>query len=110
MFIAPVTNKEVKTIMNGLKNSSAGCDSIKPITLKAVAEEIAEPLTHVINLSISQGIVPSEMKLGRVVPIFKAGCHSDFSNFRPVSVLPCYSKILERVSYDRISYLVTIYW
>ena len=63
---------------------------------------ISEPISHIINLSISSGIVPKEMKIARVVPIFKSGDRDHFSNYRPVSVLPIFSKLLERVVYNRI--------
>ena len=51
----------------------------------------------VINLSLSSGIVPNRMKIARVVPILKNDDPSLFVNYRPISVLPCFSKFLERV-------------
>ena len=68
---------------------------------------ISAPLTHIVNLSIMHGILPDQMKVARVVPISKAGDKSIFSNYRPVSILPCFSKFLERIVYNRIScYLI----
>ena len=61
---------------------------------------ISAPLTHIVNLSIMHGIVPDQ--IARVVPIFKAGDKSIFSNYRPVSILPCFSKFLERIVYNHI--------
>ena len=55
-----------------------------------------------ISVSIIHGIVPNELKIARVVPIFKSGDKALFSNYRPISVLPCFSKILERRIYNRI--------
>ena len=69
---------------------------------KLTIDSIAEPLTHIINLSITHRIVPDEMKITRVIPLFKAGEHSLFSNYRSVSVLPSFSKFLERVVYNRL--------
>ena len=67
---------------------------------------ISSPLAHIVNLSIMHGIVPDQMKIARVVPIFKAGNKAIFSNYRPVSILPCFSKFLERIVHNRIlSYL-----
>ena len=63
---------------------------------------ISEPLTHIINLSIRSGIVPDRMKIARVIPIFKSGDSSLLTNYRPVSVLPVFSKLLEKVVYNRI--------
>ena len=63
---------------------------------------ISEPLTHIINLSIYHGIVPDEMKIARVIPVFKSDDQSLFTNYRPVSVLPSFSKFLERIIYNRL--------
>ena len=63
---------------------------------------ISEPLTHIINLSISTGVVPDKMKIARVIPLFKSGDHGHFQNYRPISVLPIFSKFLERIVYNRI--------
>ena len=63
---------------------------------------VSSPLTHIVNLSITHGIVPDELKIARVIPIFKSGDKALFSNYRPISVLPCFSKFLERIIYNRI--------
>ena len=54
------------------------------------------------NLSITKGIFPNELKVARVIPLFKSGDETSFSNYRPVSVLPLFSKILERLMYKRL--------
>ncbi len=54
------------------------------------------------SLSTNSGIVPQQLKIARVVPIFKSGENSVFSNYRPISVLPIFSKILEKVVHNRI--------
>ena len=69
--------------------------------IKESIQIIAEPLTYIMNLSISNGIVPDQMKIARVVPLFKADDQSLFTNYRPVSVLPSFSKFLERIIYNR---------
>ena len=64
------------------------------------ANLICRPLMHIINLSIVFRIVPVQLKIGHVIPLFKSGDKSTFTtNYRPVSVLPAVSKILERVIY-----------
>ena len=70
--------------------------------IKQSIQIIAEPLAHIINLSITRGIVPDQMKIARVVPLFKAGDRSLFTNYRPVSILPSFSKFLEKVVYSRL--------
>ena len=68
---------------------------------------VSEPLTHIINLSIQHGIVPDEMKIARVIPIFKSDDQSLFTNYRPISVLPSFSKFFERVIYNRLMQYLT---
>ena len=63
---------------------------------------ISEPLCKLVNLSIETGIVPDKMKIARIIPIFKSGDNRLFSNYRPISVLPIFSKILERVVHNRL--------
>ena len=70
--------------------------------MKAVSKHIVKPLTHVYNLSFVTGIVPSELKKAVVTPIFKSNDKKSFSNYRPISVLPCFSKILEKLMYKRV--------
>ena len=54
------------------------------------------------NISLLIGVFPSELKIARVIPLFKSGEPHKFSNYRPVSVLPLFSKILERLMYSRL--------
>ena len=81
---------------------SAEYDNIPMPIIKRSIGSISSPLTHIINLSVIHGIVPDELKIARVVPIFKSGDKALFSNYRPISVLPCFSKFLERIIYNRI--------
>ena len=57
---------------------------------------------HITNFSFQTGVFPRELKIANVVPIFKAGDEMVFTNYRPVSVLPVFSKILERLTYNRL--------
>ena len=70
---------------------------------------IVEPITHIINLSITNGIVPDKMKLARVIPVFKCNDQTQLSNYRPISVLPVFSKILERLIYNRMVHYLDSY-
>ena len=63
---------------------------------------ISIPIAHIMNLSINHGIVPNEMKIARVIPLFKSGDYGTFTNYRPVSILPSFSKFLERIIYNRL--------
>ena len=64
--------------------------------LKDAAPVIAKPITYLVNLTISTGLIPAEWKDARVTPIFKSGARNDVNNYRLISVLPLVSKIMER--------------
>ena len=93
---------EVLSIIKRLKNGAAGWDGIHARVLRTIKSIIVKPLTHVLNLSFISGIFPSELKVANVVPIFKSGDGQIFTNYQPVSVLPVFSKILERLMYNRL--------
>ena len=59
--------------------------------------ELCEPLKYVFNLSIVNGIFPDDQKIATGTPIYKANNSSNVSNYRAISVLPCFSKMLEQV-------------
>ena len=102
MFLQPVIESEVNSIIKLLKCSSPGWDSISAVVVKTAAKSFLKPLTHIMNLSLTTGVFPSELKIARVIPLLKAGDPMQFSNYRPVSVLPLFSKILERLMYNRV--------
>lgn len=84
------------------ENKAVGLDGIPAKFLKEGAESICKPVTFIMNLSISTNTVPSQFKCAKVVPIYKKNDKFDVGNFRPVSVLSCMSKILERIVYDQL--------
>lgn len=97
-FLQPTDVYEVDKIIMQLKNdSAAGIDGLSPSLIKAIRFEIAEPLTYIFNLSISTGIFPSSWKKAMVVPIHKSGSKKCPENYRPISLLTTYSKILEKI-------------
>ena len=57
---------------------------------------------HIFNLSLQTGIFPDKIKIARVTPLFKGGENYELGNYRPISVLPCFSKILEKIMYNRL--------
>ena len=104
LFIDPVDTYEIKAIIGRLKpKQSTGFDDISCKIVKLSTPYIIEPLTHIINASITTGIVPLNMKIAKVLPIYKKGDVSDPNNYRPVSLLPAFSKILERVMYNKVT-------
>jgi hypothetical protein len=103
MFLSPVTANEIIATLASLSNSnSPGSDGLSPQIIKANASVIANQLAHVYNLSFSQGIFPKLLKNALITPIFKSGSHADPSNYRPISILTVFSKLLEKLFYSRL--------
>ena len=100
--INPVTEDEIVKIMGQFKDSAAGWDSLKPSIIKNIKEYVKLPLACICNLSFSTGVFPTELKLANVAPVFKANDEMAFTNYRPVSVLPVFSKLVERLMYNRL--------
>ena len=98
-----VSEKQIFKYLNELNsNKSTGLDGIPARFVRDSAPVIASKLTHIINLSLIQGVVPDDLKSARIVPIFKKNDKTEVGNYRPVSILSVISKIFERVVYDQI--------
>ena len=94
---------EVTQQLSNLKISkSTGVDNIPAKALKLAASIIAPSLTWIFNLSIRTGIYVNEWKKVRVVPIYKSNYRQRCGNYRPISILPVVSKILERSVFSQI--------
>ena len=88
---------EVSILINKLNsNKACGLDKIGPNILKMCKDELSSPLASIINNIISSGIFPEKLKSAGVIPIHKGGSTSDPNNYRPISLLPTLSKIIER--------------
>ena len=88
-------------------NKSPGYDCITKLLLKQIIGEIVSPLTHILNLSITNGIVPNKMKIAKVIPIYEKGNAQESGNYRPISLLTSFSKILEKLIYKRTMAFLT---
>ena len=97
MVLTDVTSTEVRNVIASLKNSSSGHDEFPPFVGNSCVDAFIEPLTHLINLSLRSGVFPSELKLAKVVPIFKAGDTSAINNYRPIFVLSFFPKFLKKL-------------
>ncbi|MCP4266595.1 MAG: hypothetical protein GY777_13675, partial [Candidatus Brocadiaceae bacterium] len=89
------------SILIMLKNTNAnkapGIDKLPGIFIKDGADLLAAPLTQLINLSIYTSTFPDAFKIAKLIALFKKGCKTDPKNYRPISLLPLFSKIFERV-------------
>ena len=103
MFLEPVLIPELISVCNLLKSkSSMGHDNMSTKLMKRSINYLAIPLCHIFNLSFSLGIVPNSMKVAKVIPIFKSGDMKSFNNYRPISILPAFSKLLEKLVAKRL--------
>ena len=81
---------------------SCGHDNLSTVILKYIANEISECLTLIINQSITTGIFPDQLKIAKVVPIFKKDDQAQIKNYRPISVLPVISNIFENAMHTQL--------
>ena len=102
MELSNVTEIEVVKVVGDLGDAAVGHDSIPAKVIKKVIHSIKTPLTHIFNASFSTGIFPSELKISKIIPLYKHGSKIELGNYRPISILPFFSKILERILYNRL--------
>ena len=103
LFFSPTSYHEVVNIVKELKSSrSSGYDGISVNLLKQIIHSIASPLTHIFNKSLASGRCPNSLKIAKVIPIFKKDNQYQLKNYRPISLLPGISKILEKIVYNRL--------
>ena len=108
LFFKNTTPGEIESITLNLKNkSSSGSDELSTALVKKVITLISKPLSEIINLSLTKSIVPDKMKIAKVIPLFKSGDNNIYKNYRPVSILPSFSKILEKAVYNRFTDYLT---
>ena len=98
-----VSVPEVKKHLKKLKRKKAeGIDEIPNCILRDCAQKLAPPIAHIINQSLKSAQIAGDCKTAKVTPIFKDGEKSKYTNYRPISLLPTISKILERCIYNQL--------
>ena len=94
--LAKVSCQEVFNLIQKIpSNKASGLDNISARLLKEASPIVTRSLTFIINQSIATGIFPKAWKRARVSPIFKEDLRTDPNNYRPISVLPVVSKLIE---------------
>ena len=95
--LEPVEATDIEEIMKKQQpKMSCGLDSINNKIVKTASLQLATPMSIIVNKSIREGYVPSIYKIARIVPLYKKGPTNDCGNYRPVSLLPSLSKIIEK--------------
>ena len=94
-------NEELKVVNSSPNKTSMDHSGINFALVKECISFLAIPISHIANISFEMGIFPDRMKIEKVIPIFKSGLKDSFTNYRPVSLLPQFSKILEQLFNNR---------
>ena len=82
LFLSPVNKNEMIFIIKQLKsNSSAGWDDVSSKVLQYCHLPLLDPLIHLVNLSLAQGVFPDLCKIAKVIPLFKSGINTVFTNY-----------------------------
>ena len=102
IYLVPTDVNEIHRILKQIKTKSAGWDEINNEVIMQSFHTFSNVLVHLVNLSLLNGVFPNEMKIAKVIPLYKNGNNKIVSNYRPVSILPIFSKLYERIIYNRI--------
>lgn len=103
MYLKPTDEEEIEDIISSLNSKkSPGFDNISVSIVKTVKYEISSIISKLVNLSFISGIIPEKMKIAKVKPIYKSGSKDDMENYRPISLLPIISKIMEKTMNKRL--------
>ncbi|XP_065662691.1 uncharacterized protein LOC136085324 [Hydra vulgaris] len=84
------------------RNKPIGADEVSGNIVVNCYESLKDILYKVFNASIKQGVFPDQLKIAKVIPIYKQGDKTNINNYRPILVLSTFSKLLERIIYKRI--------
>ena len=107
-FLFPTTSREIEVEISNLRIGKTAGPFCVPLDIhKIVKCVVSKPLEMLFNVSFSTGIVPYYLKLANVVPVYKKGSQTCLSNYRPISLLSIFNRLLERLLYNRmIKFLV----
>ena len=97
-----IVNELKDTFFSAKTNKCPGQDQINFNEIRSCFGELCEPLQYLFNLSFGKSIFSGDLKVTKVTPIFKVDSNTELSNYRAISVLPCFSKILECVMHNRL--------
>ena len=103
-YISPSTPVEMSSLIKSLKSSkSSGPNSIPVKLIKILDPSICTDLAALVNESFMTGIFPDKLKTAKVIPVFKKGLPTNKSNYKPISLLSVFSKLIEKVLHQRLS-------
>ena len=101
-FFSPISSLDVKLVIERMDNKSSHIDTYSIKIIKYLRNIISPILSRLINNSFESGQFPQFCKVARVIPVYKAGVSTDVNNYRPISILPIFSKIFEKIVYHQV--------
>lgn len=101
-IMAHISENEILEIIKALPNKGTGPASIPLKLLKIIADIIVIPLCRIINASFTSGIFPEVLKTQKIIPLHKGGSTQEINNFRPISLLSIFDKIIEKLMHKRL--------
>ena len=108
MFLSPTTKFEVEDVISNLDfTTSIGPNSIPFKLLKVLRPYISQYLEKLVNQSFLEGHFPSKLKSAKVIALLKKGNSELASNYRPISLLPLFSRVFERIIYNKLYTFLT---
>ena len=103
IFLFNTDMTEIINTVRSLKNSnSTGHDEFSLKFIKLSLPILAPALVKIFNLSLASGSYPDNLKIAKVIPIFKSGAPTSVNNYRPISILSTINKIFEKLLYSRL--------
>lgn len=109
-IFSPTSSQEITDIINSIDVSkSSGPSPIPTKILKLILNEIAPTLSDICNSSFSEGIFPDKNKIAKVIPTHKKGTTKDVNNYRPISLLPVFSKIMGKIMASRLNVFLELH-
>ena len=100
---------EISNMIGKFKNKSTTINNIPIFIIKKISHLISPLLANLFNESIINGIFPSKLKSGRVIPLHKKGSTTSLTNYRPITTLSVFSKIFEKLVHSRMSSFIKRY-
>ena len=102
-FLKPTTEQEISEVIKNIKITSPGYDDVNIKVIKECNEEISPVLQLIVNKCFREGSFPKKLQIAKIIPIYKKGDKSNHVNYRPVSILSSFSKIIEKLFAIRLS-------
>ena len=104
IFMEPSRVNEVKTLINSLNlRKTVKHDNMSSYYLRMGSDILAPVLCYFIDIAFRLGKFPQSCNKAKIIPLFKTGKPNKLTNYRPISILTCFSKIIEKLIHKRLS-------